>query len=245
MNKIPSFIIALTIAAFPGIGIQATENNVAANVSAPVHTLRKTGAKIALTESGIIKSVTFSGGQLKAPSLELLKTLPALDTLILRKVVLKESLLTQLVELPQPRQIVFICMAIDDKQVKQIQRFKTVKTISLYGTRITDRGLDELQRGLPDTVIDFRRGALLGVRGKYHEDGVEIEQVMKGSAAEKGGMKQGDVITYLNDKALRDFRSLTSFISERRPGDKVTFKFHRGDDVISKDITLGQWGCSG
>ena len=53
-------------------------------------------------------------------------------------------------------------------------------------------------------------------------DGAEIESVEAGSAGEKAGLEDGDVVTRVDDDADHELESLVATIRGYRPGDEVT-----------------------
>lgn len=69
-------------------------------------------------------------------------------------------------------------------------------------------------------------------------NGVYIAGVSEGSAADKGGIKEGDVIIKIGSKEMKSVPELQREIGERRPGDKIVLTIHRKGKTITKDITL-------
>jgi serine protease Do len=69
---------------------------------------------------------------------------------------------------------------------------------------------------------------------------VRITGVTKASAAEKIGLKIGDVITKIDDEEISSPRSLSSVIGDHKPGDKVTVTFTRDGKEQKQTATLGK-----
>jgi putative serine protease PepD len=69
--------------------------------------------------------------------------------------------------------------------------------------------------------------------------GAEIVKVENGGAAEKGGLKVGDVITAVDDRPVTTSTELTAAVRSHAPGDNVTLTVRRGNDTRSLDVTLG------
>jgi serine protease Do len=63
--------------------------------------------------------------------------------------------------------------------------------------------------------------------------------VISGGPAEKAGLKESDVITEVDGKAIDQDHSLTSLLSPHQPGDKVTLTIVRGNDTKKIEVTLG------
>jgi serine protease Do len=91
-------------------------------------------------------------------------------------------------------------------------------------------------------------GAFLGVTtnsnsdgaGNENHNGAEITDVTKGSAAEKAGLKNGDVITKINDKKVEDPNSLSEVVTSFKPKEEVTVYFKRDGKEQSAKATLGE-----
>lgn len=88
--------------------------------------------------------------------------------------------------------------------------------------------------------IDSNR-AMLGVTTEKAEGGVSIESVTKESAASKAGLKEGDVITKVNDKAIVTPDDLSSVIKKHKPGEKVTVTYLRDKAENKATAELGKW----
>lgn len=104
---------------------------------------------------------------------------------------------------------------------------------------------DKLEQILPDlkagkTVGEPRR-AFLGIQANVESEveGVEIQVVQPASAAEKAGVKPGDVIVELDGKAVKNFEELRAIITSKAPGDKIKIKLKRQGEVLSVEAELG------
>lgn len=68
--------------------------------------------------------------------------------------------------------------------------------------------------------------------------GFYVNDVSKNTGAEKAGVKEGDVITQIDDRSIRSFSDLNAVISTKRPNDKVTALLNRNGKSQSIEITL-------
>lgn len=84
--------------------------------------------------------------------------------------------------------------------------------------------------------------ALLGVGTENADEGVLVTDVNKESAAEKAGLKKGDIITKIDDKKIESPDELTKVIRDHKPGDKVTITYLRDKKEASASAELGEWG---
>jgi serine protease Do len=82
--------------------------------------------------------------------------------------------------------------------------------------------------------------AFLGVMTEGTSNGARVEEVTRNSAAEKAGLKTGDVITRINDKEVFDHEALSGAISELEPGDKVSITYKRDGKENKTTATLGK-----
>ncbi|HEY1166514.1 MAG TPA: PDZ domain-containing protein [Chitinophaga sp.] len=83
--------------------------------------------------------------------------------------------------------------------------------------------------------------ALLGViTEKKEAAGVTVREVSKGSAAEKAGLKKGDVITAVDADKIAEPQDLFETIGEHDPGDKVTITYLRDKKENKVTITLDE-----
>jgi len=67
----------------------------------------------------------------------------------------------------------------------------------------------------------------------------KVGRVFAGSPAAKAGMKKGDVITAWNGKAVLNWNTLTSYVTQSHVGDKVTITVRRGNTTKHLTLTLG------
>lgn len=83
--------------------------------------------------------------------------------------------------------------------------------------------------------------AMLGVTTDKTDEGVTILSITKEGAAEKMGLKEGDVITKFDNKAIKSPDELTSAVKSRKPGDKVSVTYLRDKKENSTSGELGKW----
>lgn len=77
--------------------------------------------------------------------------------------------------------------------------------------------------------------ALLGVSTEKTDKGVRITDLTDGSAAEKAGLAEGDIITGFDGKKVTDHEALTKLVREHKPGDEVSLTYlHEGKSKKTK-----------
>jgi serine protease Do len=92
---------------------------------------------------------------------------------------------------------------------------------------------------------NFRYGpggssAFLGVFTDKSEKGAKVQEVTEGSAADKAGLKEGDIITKIDDAAIAGPDELTKTIRKHKPEDKVTITYERNGKTEKTTATLGK-----
>jgi serine protease Do len=102
-----------------------------------------------------------------------------------------------------------------------------------------DRPLAVGVLGVPPRRIPPISGAL-GVELAEQESPPRIRQVFPGSAAQKAGLQENDVITHLNDKPTNTRAELIAAIKQHRPGTKVKVTAKRGDKTLEVAATLAR-----
>jgi len=70
-------------------------------------------------------------------------------------------------------------------------------------------------------------------------EGAYVERVVEGSAADKAGIKRGDIITKFNgEKITESKKGLAGFIAKKKVGDSVTITIYRDGKTIEVKATL-------
>ena len=70
--------------------------------------------------------------------------------------------------------------------------------------------------------------------------GAQVTEVSEGSAAEKAGLKKGDIIININDKKVTDPESLSEVVTSFKPKEEVTIYYNRDGKAGSTKATLGE-----
>jgi len=70
-------------------------------------------------------------------------------------------------------------------------------------------------------------------------EGAYVELVIEGSAADKAGVKRGDIITKFDgEKITESKKGLAGFIAKKKVGDSVTITIYRDGETITIKATL-------
>jgi len=69
--------------------------------------------------------------------------------------------------------------------------------------------------------------------------GAQLKSIEGGSAGSKAGLKDGDVITKVDDEVITGSESLVATVRGHRPGDEVRITYQRGGKTATTTATLG------
>ncbi|WP_225096803.1 S1C family serine protease [Streptomyces sp. CoH27] len=106
-----------------------------------------------------------------------------------------------------------------------------VKTIAgqiVKEGKVTDSGRAALNIA-GRTVVDDR----------YQPAGVAVVSTTPGGAADKAGLRAGDIITKLGDQSITTITSLAVALAADQPGGRTTVTYQRNGTVKTADVTLG------
>ncbi|MGW2086429.1 S1C family serine protease [Streptomyces sp. NPDC001880] len=94
-------------------------------------------------------------------------------------------------------------------------------------------------------VIDSGRAALnitgrTVVDNNYQPAGVALVSVTKDGAADKAGLRPGDIITKIDDQPVTTMTSLSEALASDKPDQKVTVTYLRNGEEMTAKVTLGE-----
>jgi serine protease Do len=87
---------------------------------------------------------------------------------------------------------------------------------------------------------DRERRAFLGVTTEKTDKGVKITDIEKGSAAEKAGLKEGDIITKVGNRKVEDPDDLMEAVTSHKPKEEVKVYYERNGKSNDVKTTLGE-----
>lgn len=86
--------------------------------------------------------------------------------------------------------------------------------------------------------------ALASQLGLPVSQGILVTRVLKGSAAERAGLRIDDVIVQMGDELIENTGKLSNFLLEHLPGETIDLTFYRDGVEISNLVTLGERSLS-
>ena len=88
-------------------------------------------------------------------------------------------------------------------------------------------------------VYDESVSNYLNEKSKF-SSGIYIAEVIKFGPADGRGLKEGDIVTKIDDKYLDTINDLREYIYTKKPGDKVVVNINKGKYTKEIQITLGK-----
>ncbi len=82
--------------------------------------------------------------------------------------------------------------------------------------------------------------AFLGVMTEKNDQGAKVTDVTDGSAAEKTGLKEGDIIIKVGEDKVAGPDDLYKALGKHKPGEKVTITYLRDGKQSTANATLGK-----
>lgn len=80
----------------------------------------------------------------------------------------------------------------------------------------------------------------LGVTTEKTDEGVKVTEIVEASAAEKAGLKEGDIITNIDNEKVETASGLAKIISGKKPKDEVKVYYLRNGKKVNTKATLGE-----
>ena len=89
------------------------------------------------------------------------------------------------------------------------------------------------------TFEKLQTKGFLGVACEKTKLGLQITNIVKGSAADNIGLKKNDILISLDGEILDSREELTILISSKQPDELVSLEYNRNDSQISIQVPLG------
>jgi len=119
-----------------------------------------------------------------------------------------------------------------NKAKKDIEQVKTSGKISFPFLGVRYVLINEEIQKKNNLPVDYGAWVQKGSQGE--------SAIFPGSAAEKAGLKEGDIILEFNGEKITTENTLAKIIMKYNPGDKITLKILREGKEIIVEVTLGE-----
>ena len=143
-----------------------------------------------------------------------------------------------LLSLDQHQYFRLVGSAVDDKAVKLFESKEGLRLLQIFTSRVTPAAADALKSHQPKAIVYIRNRALLGITGDSQANGVRVTQAQDNYGAAKAGIVVGDVVTKIAGMPIKDFDRLTAVIAQHQPGDEIDVTILRGEETLTKRVTL-------
>jgi serine protease Do len=131
----------------------------------------------------------------------------------------------------------------DDKLKVNVQTYSRpdVYSRTITGGRGNNSWVFNGNAGAMSLFSEDSNRAMLGIVTDMNEKGALVTSVNEGSAAEKAGLKKGDIITMIGNKKIMDADAVHDAVHEHKPGDKVAITVLRDGKEQKLTAELGRW----
>lgn len=96
--------------------------------------------------------------------------------------------------------------------------------------------------GVQKAILGIKGGTLTQKAAKEldidFKQGVYIDAIVKGSGAFKSDLKQGDIITKIDAKAIKKFTDLVGYLNSKRPNETLNIQVSRNNEILKIPVTL-------
>lgn len=185
--------------------------------------------------------LVLQGPQVTDEWLKYVAAMSDLRRLTVKRASITEEGLKQISALKALSVLSLLYVPLSDRAVDVLRHMQNVDKFRIYGGQWTAASIQKLKLDLPNSDIDYRRGAFLGVGCQDGTEGCIVYTIRPRSAAEKAGLLMNDVLLEYDGKKITDYKTLTALIAGNVAGDTVTVKIARDGQTLSKRVTLGEW----
>jgi serine protease Do len=119
---------------------------------------------------------------------------------------------------------------------------KVIPDLGSFLSAVAPEGLDPVAIGVVSVPLrnqKMKGRGYLGVQLDTDDHGLRIKSVIPDAAAFIAGVLANDRILELDGQKPDSYNAFTRIVGDRKPGEKVKLKLQRGDDVMEKEIKLG------
>ena len=132
---------------------------------------------------------------------------------------------------------------VDGKKVSDLNKntkIKIVKKNTVGEKHDFNFDFDNMDTPFAPKSRSFRinRKAMLGVMAQDAKPGAEVKSVIKGSAAEKAGLKKGDIIVAIDGENIQSSNDLVKKIGEYDKGNEIKIQIERNGHANNLMATL-------
>ncbi|MBX3425136.1 MAG: PDZ domain-containing protein [Pirellulales bacterium] len=151
--------------------------------------------------------------------------------------------LKHLVDVRRLQTLSFHSAPVGDDALLFAKQLPNLTRVEVYGTPHSETTLAALRAARPGLDVAVRSsGAQLGIMGDPNQPVAYVQQVGPDTAAERAGIRAGDVIAEINGEQVGNFEALTARIATFNPGESVQMKIIRAGQELELPVTFDRWG---
>ncbi len=178
------------------------------------------------------------GSAVNAEVLDYLVQMPDLRNVIMREAKIDSDIFTPLAKLSRIDELEFRYVPLHSDDVLKVAKLPIRNQLGLIGTSLEEASVDLLQAAMPGLKIVFLRGGFLGVKCNPISPDCQIDNVVRGGAAEKAGMLPGDVIEMINNVPISKFDDLKYQVGQHVAGDEIEIQYDRRGEKATVKVAL-------
>lgn len=99
---------------------------------------------------------------------------------------------------------------------------------------------DLFKKGESISHKELQKGGFLGVGTEETSNGLKVKQVVRESAADKGGLRADDLITAIDGDFVDSREELSIVVGSKEPGEEIVIDLRRGDKELTISLELGK-----
>lgn len=133
---------------------------------------------------------------------------------------------------------------ITDEGLATLAQLKDLRSLMLVDcNKVSDAAVERLKRALPRLNVQRRGPAFLGVTGSpgASPSGCVLSGIQPDSAANRAGLRPGDVVTTVGGESIQNFEQLAAAVAEYKPGDTVVVAWKRNKTEFEQEVELNGW----
>lgn len=130
-----------------------------------------------------------------------------------------------------------------DEGLKYLRRLKYLPMVyRIVGDHVSDQAVNALKAVHPDLRIEQRGASTLGIEADNSSDTqCLVKDITPNSAAQKGGIRPGDIIQTFTGQPVPNFQVLVELIKKTQPGQEVVVVVLRDNVPVNLKVVMGGW----
>ncbi len=185
--------------------------------------------------------LTLIGEKMDDAIVERISGMPSLYWLTVKRGRISNRCLATLADSPALRFLHLYYVDIDDRSLDALTKMQGLSQLRLFGTRMSQQTSLVAAERMPNTAVDWRNGAFLGIYFDDSDGPCIVNNVVKASAADRAGFQKGDQVLSFADKPVQTGQQFLRAVADYSPGDKVKAAVLREGQELELQMQLGRF----